>query len=79
MTTSKKLLIFASAIYALMQIVVMVSWFVLRDIPGDLLYSTTGMYTAAIAAYCGKSAYENKYKIVHARADRRDLKGDKPI
>ena len=63
MEFSKKLMIFASGIYAATWIVAAVSWFYIGKIPHDLIQFATWLYGAGLVSYCGKSAYENKYKI----------------
>jgi len=60
---SKKLMIFALVIYAASWIVAAVSWFYLEEFPSELMQYGSIAYGVIIAAYCGKSAYENKSKI----------------
>lgn len=55
---SKKIIIFASVIYALTWVVMVVSWFLYRDFPMEIKEFTTYIYGVAIAFYFGKSAYE---------------------
>ncbi|MCL2617086.1 MAG: hypothetical protein FWD96_05520 [Defluviitaleaceae bacterium] len=60
---SKKLMVYASAMYSATWVVSAVSWFVLGDVPQELLTYSTWLYGAGLTVYSGKSAYENKPKI----------------
>lgn len=62
---SQKLVVFASAIYALTWCAAVYSWFTANNAPDKLLEFTTALYAAALAMYSGKTAYENRAKIVH--------------
>jgi hypothetical protein len=59
----KRLMLFASAVYAAVLAVCVVSWFMYRELPIELLRDSTGLYGAAFACYSGKAALENKSKI----------------
>ena len=63
MEFSKKLMVFASAAFALTWLAAMVSWFVLRDVPEGVMQFVSVLYGATFVSYCGKSAYENRYRI----------------
>jgi len=60
---SKKLMVFASVIYAATWLVMVYSWFALRESPDTLKEYTTYLYGAAFAFYSAKSCIENKAKI----------------
>ena len=60
---SKKLMIFASVMYAATWLVAVFSWFHLGKIPWELIQNASWLYGATFVSYCGKSAYENKPKI----------------
>jgi len=64
---SKKLMIYASIMYGATWVVTVISWFALGEVPRELISYTTWLYGAAIATYSGKSAYENKPKIVRGK------------
>ena len=68
MEFSKCILIFAAVICAGTWIVTAVSWFLWRDFPYELV-RYTGWFFGAVAAYMGKTAYENKPKIEGRRED----------
>ena len=63
MEFSKKLMIFVSLIFAATWCVAVFSWIVSGELPGELLEFVNWLYGASFVSYCGKSAYENKYKI----------------
>ena len=64
--TSKRLTWFAGIIYAATWIVVVVSWFILQEIPVELIQYSTLFCLPVFGAYYGKAAYENKYKIIES-------------
>ena len=63
MEFSKKLIIFASAMYAATWAVMVTSIFRDGEPPWGLMESLSWVYGAAVCCYCGKSAYENRAKI----------------
>jgi len=63
MEFSKKLMIFVSLVFALTWCVAVFSWIASGELPGELLEFVNWLYGASFVSYCGKSAYENKYKI----------------
>ena len=63
MEFSKKLMAFASAMYAATWAVTVAAIFATGDAPWRLMESLGWAYGAALACYCGKSAYENGAKI----------------
>jgi len=63
MEFSKKVLVFACAMYAITLIACIVSWFILREMPTELKGYATFLFGTLSGAYYGKSAYENKAKI----------------
>ena len=63
MEFSKKLIIFASIMYLATWIAVVAAVFGAGDPPWQLVESLSWVYGAAVACYCGKSAYENGAKI----------------
>ena len=63
MEFSKKLIVFASVMYALTWAVIVISIFRAQEPPWQLLEMFSWVYGAAVACYCGKSAYENGSKI----------------
>jgi len=75
--TSKALIFFASVMYALTWLVAVYSWFQNGVLPKELMQYATGLYGASLAIYGGKSAYENKAKIMcsHDQAMRFDDHG----
>ena len=60
---SKKLMYFASLIYAAILAVTVYSWFDFQSVPRELLQYASWLYGATIVSYNCKSAYENKAKI----------------
>ena len=66
---SKKLMVFATAVYAATWVVAVVSWLLGGEVPEELMLYTTGLYGSAFAVYGGKSAYENKPKIERGGGD----------
>ena len=67
MEFSKKAFIFASVMFAASWTVAVISWFTLGEIPWEFKQWVSLMYTAAFTSYCGKTAYENKSKILNSR------------
>src|SRR5215469_2045956 len=65
---SKCLMVFASTICAGTWLVSAISWFVWREFPFEAVQYTLGFF-GAVAAYMGKSAYENKPKIQNQKPD----------
>ena len=63
MEFSKKLMIFLSVIFAATWGIAVYSWFAGGEIPWQLIEFVNWMYGASFVSYCGKSAYENKFKI----------------
>ena len=63
MEFSKKLLVFASAMFMATWTVIVVTIFVDVEVPWELIETLSWVYGAAVACYCGKTAYENKPKI----------------
>ena len=63
MEFSKKLIIFASIMYVATWIVIVISVFRVDEVPFELMEMLSWVYGAAVVCYCGKSAYENKYKV----------------
>ena len=63
MEFSKKLLIFASIMYVASWIVIVITIFLAEDVPWELIETLSWVYGAAVACYCGKTAYENGAKI----------------
>ena len=63
MEFSKKLIIFASAMYAVTWAVTVASIFLAGEPPWELLEALSWVYGAAVCCYCGKAAYENGHKI----------------
>ena len=63
LTFSKKIIVYASVIYAVVLVVSIVSWFMYREISMELKGYATGLYTAALAFYKAKACVENKAKI----------------
>ena len=59
---SKCILIFASIVCAGAWFAAAMSWFIWREFPAELVQHT-GWFFGAIAAYMGKSGYENREKI----------------
>ena len=59
---SKCILIFAACICAATWVIAAVSWLMWRDFPTEMV-QYTGWFFGAVAAYMGKTAYENKPKI----------------
>ena len=60
---SKQLMFFASAMFALILAVSIVSWFQSGEMPLELFVHVTRLYAIALAIYGGKSTYENSLKI----------------
>ena len=60
---SKRLMVFASVMYALTWLVLVVSWAVFRELPQELMLYSTWLYGTAVGFYCSKSAYENGCKL----------------
>ena len=63
MEFSKKLMVFASAMFAATWGVAAYSWFETGAYPEGLAQFATWLYGAALAMYGGKSAYENGIKL----------------
>ena len=63
MEFSKKLMVFASLMYAATWAVMAISIFGGGEPPWELMQSLSWVYGAAVCCYCGKSAYENGNKI----------------
>ena len=63
MEFSKKLIVFASIMYMATWFVIVVAIFRAEKPPWELMEMLSWVYGAAVACYCGKSAYENKAKI----------------
>jgi len=63
MEFSKKLMVFATTMYALTWLVAVVSWFMFQEFPGDLKEYTTWLYGEVFAFYSAKACIENKAKI----------------
>ena len=63
MEFSKKLLVFASAMYLATWTVIVVTIFIADEAPWELIETLSWVYGAAVACYCCKTAYENKAKI----------------
>jgi len=63
MQFSKKIVIFASVVYAVILTVCVVSWFMYREYPVDFKENATWLYGAALAFYNAKACIENKCKI----------------
>ena len=63
MEFSKMLIIFASVMYVMTWIVIVVSIFRADEPPWELMEMLSWTYGAAICCYCGKAAYENGNKI----------------
>ena len=63
MEFSKKLLVFASAMYLATWIVMVVSIFHADEVPWELIETLNWVYGAAVCCYCGKAGYENGAKI----------------
>ena len=55
---SKKLMIFASVIFALTWTAAVLSWFILRDVPDSVLQFVCVLYGALGVTYCCKEGYE---------------------
>ena len=64
---SKKLMVFATAMYTATWVLAVASWLTIGELPHELMLYTTGLYCSAFAVYGGKSAYENKPKIERGR------------
>jgi len=62
MNYSKKLITFACAIYTIALTSSIISWFAFREISPEIIRYGTLLFSSGIFAYCGKSAYESKYK-----------------
>ena len=71
MEFSKKLMIFASLMFAATWGVATYSWFAMGSFPEGLAQYVTWLYGAALAVYGGKSAYENGIKL-HGNAKGAD-------
>ena len=71
MEFSKKLLVFASIMYVASWIVVVAAFFLANEAPWVLMETLSWVYGAAVAGYCGKSAYENGAKIKDACKPRK--------
>ena len=63
MEFSKKLMVFASLMFAATWGVATFSWFASGGYPEGLAQLATWLYGAALAMYGGKSAYENGIKL----------------
>ena len=63
MEFSKKLIVFASVMYALTWAVIVITIFRDGGPPWRLMEYLSWVYGAAVCCYCGKSAYENGAKI----------------
>jgi len=63
MEFSKKLMAFASLMYAVTWAFAALSWIMRGEMPSELLQYGTWLYGATIALYCGKAACENVCKI----------------
>ena len=63
MEFSKKLMLFMSLIFAATWGLAVYSWIVGGEFPWELVEFVNLLYGASFVSYCGKSAYENKYKI----------------
>ena len=63
MEFSKKLMIFASVMYAASWIVTVAAIFFAEEPPWGLIETLSWVYGAAVCCYCGKAAYENGHKI----------------
>ena len=68
--TSKKLLYFITALYAVSWVIVVVTLLVHGETPWELIRYTTLLFTAECVVYGCKSAYENKPKIERDWGDR---------
>ena len=66
MEFSKKLLVFASAMYLATWAVTVAAIFAAGEVPWGLMETLSWAYGAALACYCGKTAYENGIKIKEA-------------
>ena len=76
MEFSKIVMAFASALYALTWAVVAAAVFADGEPPWQMLESLSWVYGAAIASYCGKTAYENRAKIERGAKDERSDDSD---
>ena len=63
MEFSKKLIVFASIMYAATWAVTAAALISAHEPPWQLLEMLSWVYGAAVACYCGKAAYENGHKI----------------
>ena len=63
MEFSKKLIAFASAMFAATWAVIVAAFFQGGEPPWELMEKLSWVYGAAVACYCGKAAYENGAKI----------------
>ena len=59
---SRQIMIYCSILYGCTWIVMVVSWFMYRELPIEIKEYTTYVYSIAIAVYFGKTAYENGKK-----------------
>ena len=72
MEFSKKLIVFASVMYALTWAAIVITIFGGgMPVPWRLMESLSWVYGAAVCCYCGKAAYENGMKIKGGEKDER--------
>ena len=64
---SKKLMVFASAMFAATWAVIVAAFFQGGEPPWELMEKLSWVYGAAVACYCCKAAYENGAKIGSSR------------
>ena len=69
MEFSKKLIIFATVIFAASWLIAVFSWFSMGEIPSYLLQYAHLLYGGCCVSYYCKSAYENKPKIERRGGD----------
>ena len=69
MEFSKKLMVFTSVIFAATWAFAVCAWLAGGAIPWELVEFVNWLYGATFVSYCGKSAYENKYKIETGRGE----------
>jgi len=60
MQTSKKILIFGAIMYAATWVVAVFSWFQTREIPEELFYFATVLYSIEFVTYCCCTTYKSK-------------------
>ena len=68
---SKNLMIFASVMYAVTWVVLVLSWFIIGEMPEGIKTYATWLYGAVMGVYGAKAYGENRLKIQNGKDDEK--------